>query len=56
VVLDAEELRERAFDEVVDRRAAGASLVAERGEHRGVDAGLQLGHPENVAGGGRTSL
>ena len=49
VVLDAEELRERALDEVVDRRTAGVGLVVERGEHRGVDAGVQLGHPGNVA-------
>ena len=49
VVLDPEVLGQGTLDEVVDRCAAAERLLLQRGEHRRVDAGTQLGHPGNVA-------
>ena len=50
VVLDSEELGQRALDEMIDRSAAAATACSwSRVEDRRVDAGTQLRHAGNVA-------
>ncbi len=50
VPLDPEELRQRALDQVINGCAAAARLLVQRGEHPGVDSGVELRHLGNVAG------